>query len=225
MSVLENYYQLVNNIAKVAYRCGRNPADIDLLVVTKERAWEEFNCLYHAGIRDFGENRLQEAEQKISSTPEDIRWHFIGPLQKNKVRKIVQSFDLIHSVDSLDLAQKISICSLEEDQMTRVLLQVNTSGEESKQGFTEEEVKKDFETLWELPGIKVEGFMTMAPFTDDELIIRKCFHKLWNIRDEFIIHSGGAISLPHLSMGMSNDYPLAILEGATILRIGSALFE
>lgn len=222
MTIIENYHHVRQQIAEVAYACGRNPQDIELVVVTKGRAWAEFNPLYHLGARDFGESRLQEAEEKMMATPEDIHWHYIGALQKNKVRKVIQSFVLIHSVDSLELAQKISACSQEEDQTTRVLLQVNTSGEMSKQGFTEDEVKRDFETLWQLPGVQVEGFMTMAPLTDDEMTIRKCFHKLWNLRDEFMIRGG--ISLPHLSMGMSHDYPHAILEGATLLRIGSAIF-
>ncbi len=225
MSLQENYHGLLQNIAAVAYQCGRNPADIDLIAVTKGIEWNVFRGLYQFGVRDFAENRLQEAEEKISKTPEDIFWHFIGPIQKNKVRKIIQSFELIHSVDSFECAEKISTCSLEEDYTTRILLQVNTSGEEAKHGFSEEEARRYFEKIWSLPGIKVEGFMTIAPLTDDEKIIRKCFAKLWNLRDEFVIHSGGAFSLPHLSMGMSNDYPLAILEGATLLRIGSALFE
>ncbi len=225
MSIIKNYQYVKDSIAEIAYKCGRNPADIELVVVTKEREWKDINPIYHLGHRDFGESRLQEASEKMSHTPEDIHWHFIGPLQMNKVRKVVSSFELIHSVDSYKLAEKISQCSQEEELIARVLLEVNILEEETKQGFTETEVKSIFDSLWELPGIKIEGFMTMAPLTDDEKVIRTCFSRLWDLRDELVICSGGAISLPHLSMGMSNDYHLAIPEGATILRIGSAIFD
>lgn len=225
MSIIDNYHLVKQNIADTAYRCGRNPEDIELVVVTKGVDWAAFNPLYHLGHREFGESRFQEASEKMASTPEDIRWHFIGPLQKNKVKKVISSFELIHSVDSFDLAKKISQCSQEEDIVTRILLEVNISGEETKNGFSEMEARQNFDSIWELPGIKVEGFMTMAPLTDNERIIRTCFARLWDLRDELVITSGGKIHLPHLSMGMSNDYRFAILEGATLLRIGSAIFD
>jgi pyridoxal phosphate enzyme (YggS family) len=225
MSILDHYYQVLQNISDTAYKCGRNPADITLVAVSKEETWNEMAPIYQAGCRDFGESRVQEALPKIDTSPEDINWHFIGPLQKNKVRKAVEYFALIHSVDSYELAIKIAEEALQLDSVARILLEVNTSGEEAKHGFDPESVKYNFEKIMNLQGVKIEGFMTMAPFVDEEKLIRKCFARLWDIRDLIVMESRGKIELPYLSMGMSNDYQWAIQEGATILRIGTAIFK
>jgi PLP dependent protein len=225
MNILENYQRIVENIASTAYKCGRNPADIELVIVTKGQPWQSIHPLYQIGCRNFAESWIQEALPKIESTPEDINWHFIGSLQKNKVRKAVPTFVLIQSVDSYELALKISQCSQEEEVLTKVLLEVNTSGEVTKHGFSVNDVKSELEKMRVLPFLKVEGFMTMAPHTDDERLIRSCFSRLWHLRDEVVMQSEGMIDLPHLSMGMSNDYKWAIEEGATMLRIGTAIFE
>lgn len=193
------------------------PKDVMLVAVTKGKPIETVNALYRDGCRNFAENRLNEAFSKMDKAPKDIRWHFIGSLQKNKVRKIIGRFVLIHSVDSYELALKISECSQEAGVETAILLQVNVSGEASKHGFTETELLKNFEKLKSLPYLKIEGLMTMAPLTEDNTVIRECFSGLKRLQQQ--------LNLSTLSMGMSHDYTIAIEEGSTMLRIGSALFQ
>lgn len=224
MNIAQNYQVVKESIAEAAYKCGRNPADIEVVAVTKGHPLKDIQPVYQLGCRNFGESWMQEALPKIANAPEDIHWHFIGNLQKNKVRKALPSFSLIHSIDSFELAFKVSEVSLEEGIVAKVLLEVNTSGEETKHGFALDSVRMNLEKLVSLQGIDVQGFMTMAPYVQDEYKIRSCFSKLWHLRDEIIMLSEGTISLPHLSMGMSNDYQWAIQEGATILRIGTAIF-
>lgn len=192
--------------------------DITLVAVTKHHSVQEIKDLYDAGCRVFGENKLQEALPKIQEMPADCSWHMIGTLQKNKVRKAIESFMLIESVDNPELAEKISSVSQELGQVTPVLLQVNVSEEKSKHGLSINDWKEAYPRVKELPGIRIDGLMTMAPFIDDKPYIRRCFSRLRRLRDELpgIGH--------HLSMGMSHDYKEAIAEGATIVRIGSLLF-
>lgn len=189
------------------------PDHVRLIVVTKEQPIDAIALVYDLGCRDFGENRVQDALPKIEEMPDDIRWHFIGSLQKNKVKKVVGRFALIHSVDSVELAQEIA----KQGIATDILLQVNTSGETSKQGFTVDEFGQAFKVIRGLPNINVKGLMTIAPLTEDVNVIRKCFRRLRQLRDEF--------GLQELSMGMSGDYRIAIEEGATMVRIGSAVFQ
>jgi len=212
----ENYIRISENIAKIAISCGRRQEDITLIAVSKERSLDDVKALYDVGCLNFGENRIPDALLKIENSAQEINWHFIGSLQKNKVRKVIENFVLIHSVDSVDLAIKISECSVELNKVTRLLLQVNTSLEKTKHGFTEEALVASFEKLTSLPSIKIEGLMTMAPLTDDKQIIRDCFSRLRKLKVK--------LNLKELSMGMSQDYEIAIEEGATILRIGSKLF-
>lgn len=180
-----------------------------VVAVTKEHTWEEVSWIYEAGCRDFGENRVQEALTKQSQAPPDVRWHLIGTLQKNKVTKAVHNFALIHSVDSLELAQKIS----QQEVPARILLQVNIA---HQHGFTPEALCNEFAALKALPHLSIEGLMTMAPNTPDPLPIRACFQEVRRLRDE--------LGLKELSMGMSSDYEIALDEGATILRIGTLFF-
>lgn len=211
------YQALRAEIAELAVKNGRAPEEIALIVVSKTRPLEALQEIYEAGCRDMGENRLQEAFPKIEQGPPDMRWHLIGTLQSNKVRKAVGRFTLIHSVDTLALAEKIAQVSAEIGVTSRILLQVNTSGELSKHGLSVEEWRDKVGKVLALPCLKVEGLMTMAPLTEEEGVIRKSFAKLRLFRDE--------LGLRHLSMGMSHDYRLAVSEGATLLRIGSALFD
>ncbi len=194
---------------------------VTVIAVSKRRTVEEIQKFYDEGYRHFGENRLDEALEKQQKLPSDIQWHFIGSLQRKKVSKVIGHFSLIHSVDSLELAQKISSSSA--PQITRILLQVNTSGESSKHGFTPDTIKTLFTQILSLPHLQVDGLMTMAPHTGDTQPIRSCFRALRLLRDQLQQLSGEP--LPHLSMGMSNDYPIAVEEGATLLRLGSALFS
>jgi pyridoxal phosphate enzyme (YggS family) len=180
-----------------------------LVAVTKGHSWEECLPLYREGIRDFGENRLQEALPKMEEAPLGARWHFIGTLQKNKVSKVAGRFALIHSVDSFELAEKIS-----KTAPQAILLQVNIR---HKHGFTPDELRKDFEALMALPNLSIQGLMTMAPDTEDTAVIRDTFRTLRKLRDE--------LGLKELSMGMSHDWQIALEEGATLLRIGTLLFS
>ncbi len=207
-----------------AYRKLRKeiPPRVTLVAVSKGFSWAEVEPAYRAGCRDFGESRLQEALDKQAAAPDDVRWHFIGTLQSNKVRKAIGKFVLIHSIDSLELAKKVSQCSLEMKIVTPVLLQVNVSAELTKHGLAIEELFSAFNQFAVLEGIRIDGLMTIAPNTNEEQVVRLCFNKLRHLRDELRTSSG--LELPHLSMGMSLDYPIALKEGATLVRIGSALF-
>lgn len=217
--IKENLDRLRSEIEKTAQDCHREASEIQLLAVTKGRSVEEIQAAYDLGLRDFGENRLKEALEKRDRLPEDIRWHFIGHLQRNKVAAAISAFVLIHSVDSLELAQKISKSSLERNLVTSVLIEVNTSCEATKHGFHVEQCEKQWHDLCQLKGISIQGLMTMAPFTQDVARIHAAFRELREFRDCY------AKELKILSMGMSLDFQIAIEEGATLLRIGSALFD
>ena len=219
-----NYQEIKDRVSEIAQKSGRNLNEITLVSVSKGHSQEKISGVYQQGCRNFGESRVQEALEKIPFAPSDIRWHFIGSLQKNKVNKIIGKFNLLHSVDSLELAKKISESSLEKGFITPILLQVNTSGETSKHGQSGNDWLHDFEALLNLPAISLEGLMTIAPYVDDEKTIRNCFANLRKWKDVFASIAGNRCSLHHLSMGMSHDYQIAIEEGATILRIGTAIF-
>lgn len=214
---MDRYKTLSDEVKRLATACGRNADEVTLIAVSKTYPVEAIMQVYQAGCRDFGESRVQEALQKLPGCPSDLRWHFIGTLQANKVRKVVGRFALIHSVDSPELASRISTCSVEADVTSRILLQVNTSGETSKHGLSIEAWKSEIDQVLTLPHVCIEGLMTMAPLTEDVDLIRSSMSRLRQFRDE--------LGLKHLSMGMSHDYPIAIEEGATFLRIGTAIFE
>ena len=194
------------------------PPNVLLVVVSKGQSYEDILQCYNAGARDFGENRLEEFLIKKEALPKDIRWHMIGSIQSKKVPKVVGQFELIHSVDSLELAQKID----SKGVPTKILLEANTSGEASKHGLTPEEWIGCYDQIKILKNVSVEGLMTMAPFTDDEEVVRSCFKNLRKLRE--VLSSKGK-PLPHLSMGMSHDWEIALQEGATILRIGTSIFK
>lgn len=221
----DNYRRICEEIHETAIRYGRKPEELTLVAVTKSVDWKTANLLYAQGQRDFGENRVQQALEKHEQSPSDCRWHLIGSLQSNKVSKVIGKFTLIHSVDSPELAHKLSQESCKRDLITPILLQSNTSGEKAKHGLSPEQWKERFKEILNLPGISIEGLMTIAPFIDDESVIRKCFVRLRNLREELSVFADGRQRLLHLSMGMSHDFPFAIAEGATILRIGTALFS
>ena len=221
--IKQNYLKICSDIAETAMRARRKREEIELVAVSKGHSLEEILPVYEAGCRSFGESRISDALPKIASGPSDIHWHFIGTLQKNKVRRVMDHFSLIHSVDTLELGCKISECAQELKRTVPVLLQVNTSAETSKHGFSAKMLLEHFETLFQYPGIKIEGLMTMAPLTDNEKIIRSCFSSL-RILKEKLNAQLGTNQLHTLSMGMSQDYKLAIEEGATLLRIGTLIF-
>lgn len=216
------YDQVKDAIRLAAEKAGRDPGSIKLVAVTKTVPWEIVELVYEHGQRDFGEGRVVDALEKMEEAPEDCRWHLIGTLQSNKVRKAVGNFVLIHSVDTPLIASRISDVSKEMGVVSDVLLQVNTSGEESKHGLSPEEWLEHIPGVFALPNIKILGLMTMAPFVEDEKVVRECFGELRKFRDKLEKLTGQ--SLPELSMGMSHDFDWAIAEGATIVRIGTSIF-
>ncbi len=223
-SFLENSLAILKNrISEAAARSGRSPAEIELVVVSKGQSIENMRELVDGGTLLFGESRLQEALSKIAMLPARVRWHCIGHLQSNKVRKALPCFELIHSVDNEELACTIDRIASEIGLFPRVLLEVNVSGEGTKYGFSPEVLKLSFEKLLRLPRLQVEGLMTMAPLSLDPETARPYFRKLRELRDELAANSG--VPLNTLSMGMSGDYEVAIEEGATLVRVGSAIFK
>ncbi len=224
MTIENRYLELVEEIKGYAHQFQRHANEVQLIAVTKGCAPQLVLSAYRAGCRNFGESRLPEAILKIEATPQDAQWHLIGTLQKNKVRKAIGMFALIHSVDSLELAAKISDVSLEMGKKTAILLQANMSGESSKHGLSSQAWKNVFGKCLDLPGIEIRGLMTMAPLTDNEEEITRCFSGLRILREELQNMAKNRATLQHLSMGMSHDYRIAIREGATLLRIGTSIF-
>ncbi len=222
MSISENIERLNAEITAVCERADRELSEITLIAASKYADADGIRQAYDAGLRDFGENRVQEALHKMGALPDDIRWHMIGHLQRNKVTKVVGRFDSIHSVDSPRLAEKINQVAGDCGLIQSVMLEVNVAGEESKYGLDVEVTEKLAQEVVKMENLKLTGLMTMAPLTDDQELIRGIFRSLRKLRDNLSDLLG--IPLPHLSMGMTNDWQIAIEEGATHLRIGSAIF-
>lgn len=224
MTSSTHYRSIVEKVQEKVLACGRRPEGIEIVAVSKNISPELIGKAYFEGCRDFGESRVQEAMDKIPCLPNDCHWHFIGTLQKNKISKIIGLFDLIHSVDTPELAQKISQFSETRGIVTPILLQVNTSGEQSKHGLSAEAWQQSLESVNRLPSLCIKGLMTMAPLVEDEKVIRACFRKLRHLRDEWKSQMREPERFQELSMGMTHDYLIAIEEGATLLRIGTAIF-
>lgn len=220
----QRYLQLKSQIAEHAHMCGRDLATIRLIAVTKEKPLIDIQACYAAGCRDFGESRVQEALPKIALLAPDCHWHFIGTLQRNKASKVLSSFCLIHSIDTIELLLHINQLNTQRDQITSVLLQVNVSGEGSKHGLSANQWQKEMTLFKTLTHIHIKGLMTIAPLTEDQSLVRACFRQLRHLRDQWRPDMPQPEIFQDLSMGMSNDYLLAIEEGATLLRIGSAIF-
>lgn len=222
-NILKHLEMVEVSICEACEKSGRQRQEVELVVVTKNRSPEEIRTVWEAGQCIFGENRVQEARAKIPLLPSGARWHLIGHLQSNKVRVVLPLFEIIHSVDSLDLARTIDRIGSELGLFPKVLIQVNVSGEASKFGFSKAEVLQAFDELLSLPRVEVHGLMTMAPFSKDAELARPHFAALRQLQER--IESRFAVKIPHLSMGMSGDYQVAIEEGATFVRIGSAIFD
>jgi PLP dependent protein len=221
--ISENIRNLRDKIAQKCLESGRNAAEIKLIAVSKNFGAAEISSAFKEGIVDFGENKAQELNVKYDEIKDNITWHFIGHLQRNKVRFAVKAADYIHSVDSLLLASEINRLAAANNKVQKVLLQVKTSDEETKSGLSEEsEIYDLVQYCREYSNIELIGLMTIAPFTDDMTKVRNSFRYLREMRDEII--SQGYSNVKELSMGMTLDYEIAIEEGATMLRIGSAIF-
>lgn len=215
MSVAERYQQIVQRVEAARNSCGA--AAVRLIAVSKRQPLEKLRAAYAAGCRDFGENYVQELKQKAAAAPPDCRWHFIGHLQRNKVKQLPSATSLVHGVDRLRLAQSLA---RHEQESTEVLLQVNLSNEDTKSGCREADVPQLLEELQALEGLRVVGFMTLPPPVAEPEDARRFFARLFELRERF----GGAAVLPELSMGMSHDFEVAISEGATMVRVGTAIF-
>jgi len=219
-----NIAHVRNTIAEAAQRVGRTPEEITLVAVSKTKPVELVEIAYNLGVTDFGENRVQEALPKIAAFhPDGLRWHLIGHLQSNKASKVVGPFDYVQSVDSLHIAQTLNRHAGEYGKRLRVLLQVNISGEESKEGMTATEAPELARQILALPHLEIQGLMTIAPLVQDPEEVRPVFRNLRLLRDQLRAELLDC-SWQHFSMGMTDDYFVAIEEGATIVRIGRAIF-
>jgi pyridoxal phosphate enzyme (YggS family) len=216
MGIARNLKDVERRIAQAAQTSGRSPQEITIIAVTKGLAPEAIDAVLEAGIRHIGENRVQEAREKIpllSNLQPHPTWHMVGHLQTNKVKTAVEIFDIIHSIDSFRLAEALSGHT---GNTIPVLLQVNISEEEHKSGFSEAELTKAVVEVARLPRLEVKGLMTIAPLVSEPEEVRPIFRRLRELRD--------SLGLEHLSMGMSDDFEVAVAEGATMVRIGRAIF-
>jgi len=226
MRIRENLKAVKETINNSSLKAGRNPQDIRLVAVTKTVGLPEIIEAVNAGVLILGENRVQEAKEKISNfklqiSNSKVEWHLIGSLQKNKTRTAVQLFDLIHSVDSISLAEEINKQAQNTGKKQRVLIQVKLSGEAAKHGVLEKDLTALHAEVTKMKNIKLEGLMTIPPYFENPEMSRPYFTRLREIRDKL---SSTAYNLPELSIGMSNDFGVAIEEGATMVRIGTAIF-
>lgn len=213
------------NLALIREQLGEHP--VKLIAVTKTASLSQMEEAFTCGVTEFGENRVQDALSKMQNlspnTVQSVNWHLIGHLQTNKVKFAVGNFSLIHSVDSLRLAKEISTTAQKKNLTQRVLLQVMVLPDPNKTGFTIDELKASMSELLALPGIKIEGLMTITPLTNDRAVWTESFNRLSTLRDELSQQYG--IELKELSMGMTNDWRDAVTCGATMVRLGRAIFQ
>ena len=220
--IAENLERVREQIAEAARKSNRSVEDVELVAISKTHEAEKVREAVEAGQTLFGESKIQEARIKIPELPSNLRWHFVGHLQKNKIRHALPLFELIHSVDSLALAQDINRVAEEEGLHPRVLIEVNVAGEGSKFGFAPEKLRTDMESLLALPRLSILGLMCIPPIADEAEGSRKYFVELREVRDR--IQAEFHVDLAQLSMGMTQDYAVAVEEGATLVRVGTAIF-
>lgn len=223
MSVLENLSQVRKRIHDAALRSGRNPGEIRLVAVTKNVGVDLIKEALACGVTRLGENRVQEFLKKYPQLPSDLKWHFIGHLQTNKVRKIIGKISLIHSLDRWSLAMEIHKAAIESGTAVRLLVQVNVAGEESKYGVSPSEAEDFVGEVNNLPGLQVRGLMTIAPECEDAEEVRYVFRQTRELSRRLEEKIQG-LKMDYLSMGMTGDYEVAVEEGANILRLGTAVF-
>ena len=221
-SIAENLDHVREQIANAASKSGRPADEIELVAITKTHPAEKVREAIEAGQTLFGESRVQEARAKIPDLPSNIRWHFVGHLQKNKVRQALPLFEMIHSVDSLVLAQDINRIAEDEGSYPRVLLEVNVAGEGSKFGFAPDQLREQIGALLVLPRLSIEGLMCIPPLAVESEDSRKFFVEVRELRDS--LEKEFSLKLPQLSMGMTQDFSIGIEESATLVRVGTAIF-
>lgn len=220
----ENLMQVRKNIEAACQKAGRNPEEVTLIAVSKTKPVPMLEEAYQAGSRDFGENKVQEIMDKYPVLPDDIRWHMIGHLQRNKVKYIVDKVSLVHSVDSLRLAEEISRQAEKKQTELDILVEVNIAQEESKFGTSRTEAAQLVEKIAKLPCIHVKGLMTIAPFVEHPEENRKYFRQIKELSVDIEKKNIDNVSMSVLSMGMTNDYMVAVEEGATMVRVGTGIF-
>ena len=229
MTICENLAEINQQIEYAAAKSGRKREDITLVAVSKTVGAAEVNEAYNAGQRVFAENRVQCLLQKLDTTAQydlkDIVWHLIGTLQTNKVKYIIDKVSLIHSVDSLHLAEEINKCAAKKGLTMNCLLQVNVSKEESKHGVGIEDVDRIVEEFTKFDNLKLKGLMTMAPFDADEYELRSIFSRLHKKYIDIGSQKGHNVNMSYLSMGMTHDFSYAIEEGANMIRVGTGIFH
>ena len=221
-TIAENLNAIRAQLASAVERAGRKPEDVELLAVSKTFPVEAIQEAVAAGQTLFGENKPQELLAKLPALPSKLRWHLIGHLQSNKVRKVLPAVAAIHSVDSLDLAKDINRIATELGLFPKVYLEINVAVESTKFGFTQEVVREQLEALYALDRLEIQGLMCIPPFSANAEDGRRYFVALRTLRDD--LEKRGGAPLPKLSMGMSHDFAIAVEEGSTIVRVGSAIF-
>jgi len=217
----------MNSVLKNLQKLNIDTSKIRLIAVTKYVDTDKIIEAYEAGIRNFAENRYQDAELKRKELPPEVEkniiWHFIGHLQSNKAKKVTGNFEYIHSVDSVKLANQISKEAKEKNIIQKILIQVNVAEEETKFGFNLESIKEEFSEIIKFNSLNIQGLMTIGPNVNDEITVRTAFKELKKLKDS--LQDKYKYNLPELSMGMSNDYKIAIQEGSTMIRLGQVLFK
>ena len=222
--IKENIEQVREKIAAACRRAGRDPKEVTLIAVSKTKPVSDIYEAMETGIVDFGENKVQELTEKYETIAQPLNWHMIGHLQRNKVKYIVDKVKLIHSVDSLRLAEQISIEAVKKNVEVDILIEVNVAEEESKFGMDTEETAQLIQDISTLPGIHIRGLMTVAPYTDDPEDNRVYFKNLKQLAVDIERKNIDNVTMSVLSMGMTGDYEVAIEEGATLVRVGTGIF-
>lgn len=222
--IKENLVQVSENIKKICEKVGRNPEEVRLIAVSKTKPIEMLLEAYEYGCREFGENKVQELVDKYEQMPKDVKWHMIGHLQRNKVKYIVDKVVLIHSVDSLKLAEEISREALKKQVEVSILIEINIAGEESKFGIKPDEAVDMVKAIALLPNIQIEGLMTIAPYVENPEENRQYFAQLKELSVDISLKNIDNVNMNVLSMGMSGDYMVAVEEGATCVRVGTGIF-
>jgi len=215
---------LNEEIEKTLIKAGRSDDLVNLVAVTKTKGIDIIKESLKFGVTDIGENRVQELSDKYDELGKDVNFHMIGHLQTNKVRNLIGKTKLIHSLDRMSLAQELNKRSKMLNITTDVLLQVNIAEEKSKHGLKSDEVLQFLEDILDFQNIRIKGLMTMAPLTEDQVLVRNVFRSLFKIKEDIVNRNYKGLNMAYLSMGMTNDYKLAIEEGSNMIRIGSFIF-
>ncbi len=223
-TIEENYARVLASVENACSRAGRRTKDVHLVAVSKNVTTDSIIRVFNKGQRMFGENRAQEIRDKMPLLPKDIEWHFIGRLQRNKVKYIIDGVAMIHSVDSIPLAYEINRLAVLKNIRMPALIQVNLGGEDTKAGFETSDLRQCLEEIAKLPGIFIKGLMTIGPYYENPEDSRSLFRAMRVLRDEAASWDIQGADIRLLSMGMSHDYTIAIEEGADFIRVGSAIF-